>query len=80
MIGLKNLRHLPNQLDAQPKPIVTWLHAFSRAWLWLLVFALSSHWFILFFTFVVIGCDWFGFTMLNSWFATDVIAAMLDDH
>ena len=40
------LRHLLNQRDAKPKPIVTWSHAFSRAWRRLRAFASSSHWFI----------------------------------
>ena len=55
MIGLKNPRHILNQSDAKPKPITTWSHAFSRAWRWSRVFAMSSHWFIALFTFVVIG-------------------------
>ena len=45
-----------------------WSHAFSRAWRRWRVFALSSHWFVLLFTFVVIGhcnCFGFGFTTLN---------------
>ena len=43
-------------------------HAFSRAWRRLRVFALNSHWFVVLFTFVVIGhcdCFGFGFTTLN---------------
>ena len=54
VIGLKNSRPLLNHSDAEPKPISTWSCSFSRAWRRLRVFALSSHWLILLFTFVVI--------------------------
>ena len=52
----KNLqRHFLNQSVVKPKPIVTCLHAFSRAWVRLHVFTLSS-------ASVVIGqSDWFCF-------------------
>ena len=68
MIGLKNSRHLLNQSDANPKPIATWSHAFSRAWRRLRAFASSSHWFIVLFTFLMIddcNCFGFGVTTLN---------------
>ena len=32
MIGQKISRHVHNQSDAKPKPIVTCSHTFSRAW------------------------------------------------
>ena len=48
-------RHLINQLEAKPKPIVTCSHAFSRAWHRLHVFASSSDWFIGLPASVVIG-------------------------
>ena len=45
-----------------------WSHAFSRACRRLRVFSSNSHWFVLLFTFSVIGhcnCLGFGFTTLN---------------
>ena len=65
---LKNSRQLLNQSDAKTKLIVTWSHAFPREFRRLRLFALSSHWFIVLFSFVVIGhcnCFGFGFTTLN---------------
>ena len=67
MIGLKKTcATFSAESDAKPKPMATWSHAFSRAWrrlrIFALSFALSFHWFIVKFTFVVIGhCDCFGF-------------------
>ena len=62
VIGSKNSRHSLSQSDAKPKPITTWSIAFSRASGRLHVFTLSSHWFLLIFIFVLIGCcDYFGF-------------------
>ena len=62
VIGLENSRHPLNQSDAKLKPIATWSLAFSRAWDRLRVFTLSSHWFVVIFIFVLIGCcDYFGF-------------------
>ena len=37
-----------NQSDANPKPITTWLHAFSRASSRLAILNLSSHWLLVF--------------------------------
>ena len=68
VIGPENSRHPLSQSDAELKPIVTWLLAFSRAWNRLHVFTLSSHWLLVISTFVRIGrCDYFGFgfTTLN---------------
>ena len=66
MIGLKNSRHFLNQSKAGPKPIVTWLHAFSRSFRRLHVFASSSDWFTVLFMSVVIGqSNYFGFTTLK---------------
>ena len=62
----ENSRQFISQSDAKLKPIVTWSHAFSRAWL--RVFALSSDWFVMLFTPVGIGQSdnfGFGFTTLN---------------
>ena len=55
VIGLKYSHDRLNQSDAKPKPILTWSHAFSRAWHQLCVFASSSRWFVLLLTLVVIG-------------------------
>ena len=66
---LKISRHFLDQSEVKPKPIVTYSHAFSRAWRQLHVFASSSDWFIGLFTTVVIGQGnyfGFGFTTL-SW-------------
>ena len=61
LIGSKNSRHFLNQSDAKLKSIVTWSHAFSRAWRRLHVFTSSSHWFLVLFSSVVIGqSDYFG--------------------
>ena len=68
VIGLKNSRHLLNQSDANPKPIATWSHAFSRALRHLRVFASSSHWFVLLFRLwlaILLLWFWFLFTILN---------------
>ena len=66
---LKNLAPLFfDQSEVKPKPIVTCLYAFSRAWRRLHVFASSSDWFIGLFTTDVIGqSNYFGFgiTTLN---------------
>ena len=54
--------------EVKPKPIVTCLHAFFRAWGRLHVFASSSDWFIALFTTVVISQSnnfGFGLTTLN---------------
>ena len=69
MIGLQNVRHFLNQWGTKPKQIVTCSHAFSRAWRRLLVFALSSDWFIVLLTFVVVGQSnnfGFGVTKLDQ--------------
>ena len=60
---LKNLGPLPRPIrEEKPKPIVTYSHAFSRAWHGRHVFASSSDWFIGLFTTVVIGqSNYFGF-------------------
>ena len=51
-----------DQSEVKPKPIVIYLHAFSRAWHGRHVFASSSDWFIGLFTTVVIGqSNYFGF-------------------
>ena len=53
-----------NQWEGKLKPIVPRSHAFSRAWRRLHVFALSSDWPIVLFTFVLILQDkllWFWF-------------------
>ena len=68
VIGLKNLAPPTQPIRCKTEPIVTWSHAFSRAWGRLRVFALSFHWFIALFTLAVIGhYHWFGFgfTTLN---------------
>ena len=68
VIGLEILRHFFNQSDEKRKPIATWSLAFSHACRHLLVLALSSHWLLGIFSFVLIGrCDnlGFGFTTLN---------------
>ena len=68
VISLENCHHALNQSDAKLKPIATWSLAFSRASGRLRVFTLSSHWFLVTFTFVLICCcDYFGFgfTTLN---------------
>ena len=67
-IGLKNPRHFLNQSDAKPKTNTTWSHAFPRALRRWRVSASCSYWFIVLFTFAVIGycvCFGFGFTTLN---------------
>ena len=67
LIGSKNSRHFLNQSDAKLKPIVTWSHAFSRAWSRLRVFASSSDWFLVLFSCVLIGQSdhfSFGFTTI----------------
>ena len=59
---LKMSRHFLDQSEVKPKPIVTYSHAFSRAWHGRHVFASSSDWFIRLFTTVVIGqSNYFGF-------------------
>ena len=55
LIGYKSSHHFLNQSDEKLKPIVTCLHAFSRARCLLHVFAASSDWFTALFTFIVIG-------------------------
>ena len=55
-------RHFLNQSEVKPKPIVTYSHAFSRAWHGRHVFVSSSDWFTGLFTTVVIGqSNYFGF-------------------
>ena len=62
VIGLENSRHPLSQSDAKLKPIPTWLLAFSRACGGLHVFTFSPDWFLVTFTFVLIGhCVYFGF-------------------
>ena len=57
----KTSRHFINQSEVKPKPIVTCLHAFSRAWHRLHVLATSSDCFIGLSASVVIGqSDYFG--------------------
>ena len=68
VISLENSRHPLSQSDAKLKPILTWSLAFSRASSRLHVPTLSSDWFLMIFSFVLIGrCDYFGsgFTTLN---------------
>ena len=68
VIGSKNSRNFLNQSNAKLKPIVTWSHAFSRAWRRLYVFASSSDWLLVLLSSLVIGqSDYFGlgFTTLN---------------
>ena len=68
MIGLKFSRHYLNQSEVKPKPIMTCLHAFSRAWHRRDVFALRSDWLMGLSASVVVGpSDYFGFgfTTLN---------------
>ena len=68
VIGIEISRHTVSQSDSKLKPIVTWSLAFSRASGRLHVFALSSYWLLVIFTFVLIDrCDDFGFdfTTLN---------------
>ena len=68
MIGKQNSRHFLNQWEFKPKPIVFWLHEFSRAWRQLHVFVTNSDWRVVLFTSVVIGQSnnlGFGFTALN---------------
>ena len=56
-----NSRHSLNQSDAKPKQITTWSPAFSRALDSLVVFTPSSHWLLMFFSFLLIRfCDYFG--------------------
>ena len=55
-------------LEANPKPVVTRPHAFSRAWRRLHAFASNSDWFVTLFLSVVTGQSnyfGFGFTTLN---------------
>ena len=48
------MQKLKNQSQLRP--------SVSRAWNWLRVFTLSSHWLLLIFHFLLIGrCDYFGF-------------------
>ena len=68
VIGEKISRHFLNQSEVKPKPIVSCLHAFSRAWRRLHVFATSSDWFIGLSASLVIGQSnylGFVFTTLN---------------
>ena len=59
---LKNLAPLSQPIKVKPKPIVTYSHAFSRAWHGRHVFASSSDWLIGLFTTVVIDqSNYFGF-------------------
>ena len=67
---LKNLAPLLiiNQSEVKPRPIVTYSHAFSRAWRWLHVFASSPDWSTELSASLVIGQSnyfGFGFTALN---------------
>ena len=61
MIGLKNSRHFLDQSEVKPKSIVTRSHKFSRASLWLLVFASCFDWFTgLPMPLVIVQSDYFG--------------------
>ena len=55
-IGPKKWRQLFNQIAAEVEPITHRLIAYSRASGSLVDFALSSHWLLMIFFFVVIGC------------------------
>ena len=46
VIGPEDFHYFLNQSDSKLKPIATWSPAFSRALGSLLVFTLSSHWFL----------------------------------
>ena len=68
VIGPENSYRFLNQSDATLKPITTWSSVFFRALGCLVVFALSSHWFLKVFSFLHIGfCGntSFGFAILN---------------
>ena len=69
VIGLENSRHFFNQSHAKLKPIVPWSLVFSRAWGYLHVFTLSSHWLLVMLIFAPIGhCNYFGFGFTTlSW-------------
>ena len=59
---LTKLAPLSQPMEIQPKPIVFWPHAFSRAWRRLHVFASNSDWLVMLFTSVAIGqSNYFGF-------------------
>ena len=65
VIGPDYSRHSLNQSDS--KLITTWSPAFSRAWSSLVVLALSSHWLLRVFSFLLIGLWYhfsFGFAIL----------------
>ena len=53
--------HFFNQSEVKLKPIVTFSHAFSRAWHQLPVFASSFDWFIRLLCIVIGQSDYFGF-------------------
>ena len=55
MIGLKNLRQFFIQSEVKPKPIVTYLHAFSGALRQLPVITSSFDWFTVLCVFFMIG-------------------------
>lgn len=55
-IGPKKWRQLFNQIAPEVEPITNRLIVYSRASGSLLDFALSSHWLLMIFFFVVIGC------------------------
>ena len=58
VIGPENSYRFLDQSDATLKPITTWSSVFFRALGCLVVFALSSHWFLKVFSFLHIGlCD-----------------------
>ena len=66
VIGLENLHLSLSQSGAKLKPIMTLSLVFSCTSGWLHLFTLSSDWFLMIFTFVLIGhCDCFGFATLN---------------
>ncbi len=77
----KNSRYLLNQPHTGQNPITTWSRAFSRAWRRFLVFlvlASCSHWFIVLFSFAVIGhSDSFGLMLLLC-FATSRLHSKLN--
>ena len=69
VIGLEISHHPLNQSDTKLKSIATWSLTFSHASGLLCVFTLSSHWLLVIFAFVLIGCYnyfGFGFTTLNQ--------------
>ena len=58
VIGPKNSRHSINQSDSKVNLVSTWSVAFSRASNYLLDYTLSLHWFLVIFSFPLIGTEW----------------------